>query len=202
MTTSEVKLGAWARSSWRGAPVLLTPPLLIQQHTRLVYPTKLLFSHPVISRQLSAHISISVIRTAEMAMDTDAIPNLLGDLRDQAPDDQQEYYIQFEDYWERKLWHELTETLDQYFSKPESAKQRIPLFETFIKSFAKKINQLKLVQLGLGAASEYKGTTETLGYRLSMLTILQMTRSASHSYPTSPSRLTSPLHKTHMPTPR
>jgi 26S proteasome regulatory subunit N9 len=92
-----------------------------------------------------------------MAMDTDTIPNLLGDARDQAPEELQEYFIAFEDYWERKLWHELTDKLIEFFDHPESAKQQIPFFETFIKSFANKINQLKLVTLGLSAASQYKG---------------------------------------------
>ncbi|KZM23356.1 hypothetical protein ST47_g5467 [Ascochyta rabiei] len=92
-----------------------------------------------------------------MAMDTDTIPNLLGDARDQAPEELQEYFIAFEDYWERKLWHELTDKLIDFFEHPESAKQRIPFFETFIKSFANKINQLKLVTLGLSAATQFKG---------------------------------------------
>ncbi|KAF2641544.1 hypothetical protein P280DRAFT_469153 [Massarina eburnea CBS 473.64] len=99
-----------------------------------------------------------------MAMDTDAIPNLLGDLRDQAPEELQEYFIQFEDYWERKLWHELTDKLVEYFEDSDSAKQRIPLFETFIKSFANKINQLKLVTLGLSAATQYKDDQERLKF--------------------------------------
>ena len=93
-----------------------------------------------------------------MAMDIDTIPNLLGDQRDQAPDELQHFFIQFEDYWERKLWHELTDSLIEYFNHPESAPQRIPLYETFIKIFAGKINQLKLVTLGLSAASQCKGT--------------------------------------------
>ena len=90
-------------------------------------------------------------------MDIDTIPNLLGDQRDQAPDELQHFFIQFEDYWERKLWHELTDSLIEYFNHPESAPQRIPLYETFIKVFAGKINQLKLVTLGLSAASQCKG---------------------------------------------
>ena len=90
-------------------------------------------------------------------MDIDTIPNLLGDQRDQAPDELQHFFIQFEDYWERKLWHELTDSLIEYFNHPESAPQRIPLYETFIKTFAGKINQLKLVTLGLSAASQCKG---------------------------------------------
>ncbi|UPX19525.1 26S proteasome regulatory subunit [Ascochyta rabiei] len=91
-----------------------------------------------------------------MAMDTDTIPNLLGDARDQAPEELQEYFIAFEDYWERKLWHELTDKLIDFFEHPESAKQRIPFFETFIKSFANKINQLKLVTLGLNDKERLK----------------------------------------------
>lgn len=93
-----------------------------------------------------------------MAMDTDAIPNLLGDLRDDAPDELQHYFISFEDYWERKLWHELTESLLEYFGHSESAPKRIPLYEKFLKAFAAKINQLKLVKLGLGAATQCKGS--------------------------------------------
>lgn len=104
-------------------------------------------NHPLL---LSAH-------ALNMAMDTDTIPNLLGDARDQAPEELQEYFIAFEDYWERKLWHELTDKLVEFFEHSESAKQRIPFFETFIKSFANKINQLKLVTLGLSAATQFKG---------------------------------------------
>jgi 26S proteasome regulatory subunit N9 len=98
-----------------------------------------------------------------MAMDTDTIPNLLGDARDEAPEELQEYFIAFEDFWERKLWHELTDKLIEFFDHPQSAKQRIPFFETFIKSFANKINQLKLVTLGLNTASQYKGRLGNVG---------------------------------------
>ncbi|OCL12472.1 hypothetical protein AOQ84DRAFT_312152 [Glonium stellatum] len=99
-----------------------------------------------------------------MAMDIDTIPNLLGDQRDQAPDELHHFFISFEDYWERKLWHELTDSLIEYFNHPESAPQRIPLYETFIKSFAGKINQLKLVTLGLSAASQCKDDKERLDF--------------------------------------
>ena len=87
-------------------------------------------------------------------MDADKIPNHLAEQREQAPDEFAPYYFTFEDYWERKLWHELTDSLLEYFKLPESASQRLPLFTTFIKSFADKINALKLVQLGLSAATQ------------------------------------------------
>jgi 26S proteasome regulatory subunit N9 len=94
--------------------------------------------------------------SSKMAMDTDTIPNLLESLRDDASDDYASYFLEFEDLHERKLWHELTDKLLEYFSEPESGQQRIALFDTFIKSFANKINQIKLVELGL-ASVEYRG---------------------------------------------
>jgi hypothetical protein len=95
-----------------------------------------------------------------MAPDSEAIPNHLLEQREAAPDELQHYFIQFEDYWERKLWHELTNHLIEYFSLPESAPQRISLYNGFIKSFASKINKLQLVTLGLSAAEQFKGTWE------------------------------------------
>ena len=89
-------------------------------------------------------------------MDVDTIPTLLSDQRDNAPDELQHYFLTFEDCWERKLWHELTDVLVEFFQQDQSASQRLPLFNTFIKSFADKINQLKLVTLGLSTASQVK----------------------------------------------
>jgi hypothetical protein len=99
--------------------------------------------------------SIEHKQAAEM-MDVDTIPNFLANQRDDVPDDLQGYYLLFEDYWERRLWHELTNTLVEFFEKDESAPYRISLYNTFIKSFADKINRLKLVKLGLNTSSEYK----------------------------------------------
>jgi 26S proteasome regulatory subunit N9 len=91
-----------------------------------------------------------------MVMDVDTIPNHLTDQRDAAPDHLQHYFVQFEDFWERKLWHELTDILIEYFELRDSAPQWLSLYNTFIKSFAEKINKLKLVTLGLNAATQCK----------------------------------------------
>ena len=101
-------------------------------------------------------------------MDQEKIPDFLSDQRDNAPDDLQHYFLSFEDFWERKLWHELTDILITYYQEQESASQRIPLYNNFIKSFADKINQLKLVRLGLATAAQCKDDEE----RLTFLTTL------------------------------
>jgi 26S proteasome regulatory subunit N9 len=94
---------------------------------------------------------------SKVAVDPERIHDLLTEQRDAAHDDLAHYFLQFEDFWERKLWHELTDALIEFFGHPESAAQRIPLFNIFIISFADKVNQLKLVTLGLSTASQCKG---------------------------------------------
>ncbi|EXJ60105.1 26S proteasome regulatory subunit N9 [Cladophialophora yegresii CBS 114405] len=92
--------------------------------------------------------------------DPEAISNFLADQRDEAPDALQHIFITFEDLWDRKLWHQLTDNLLEYFKDPASEKQRLPIYNTFIISFADKINQLKLVKLALGASAQIQDDTE------------------------------------------
>ena len=91
------------------------------------------------------------------ATDPDVISNFLVEQRDEAPDDIQHLFLTFEDLWERKLWHQLTDQLLEFFSTPESKAQQLPIYNTFIVSFADKINQLKLVKLALAASEQCKG---------------------------------------------
>ena len=90
-------------------------------------------------------------------MDPEKVQDFLSEQREAAPEELQQSFLNIEDYWDRKLWHQLTETLIEYFSTPASAPQRLPLFQKFILSFAEKINQLKFVTLGLLAATQCKG---------------------------------------------
>ncbi|WPH04281.1 Hypothetical protein R9X50_00717000 [Acrodontium crateriforme] len=103
-------------------------------------------------------------------MDHEKIPDFLQDQRDSSPDDLQHYFLSFEDYWERKLWHELTDILIAYYAEAQSAAQRIPLFNNFVKSFADKINQLKLVQIGLSTASQFPNDQERLKFLSTLAT--------------------------------
>jgi 26S proteasome regulatory subunit N9 len=90
-------------------------------------------------------------------MNVDTVADFLADQRDEAPEELQGLIIDFENLWERKLWHQLTEALVTFFENPASVKQRLPFWRVFITKFADKINQLKLVDLGLMAAKTCKG---------------------------------------------
>ncbi|MCJ1481075.1 26S proteasome regulatory subunit [Schaereria dolodes] len=95
-------------------------------------------------------------------MDPEVVSNFLSEQREAAPEDLQPSFLTIEDYWDRKLWHQLTDVLEEYFHDPASASQRLPLFRSFILSFAEKINQLNFVSLGLLAASQCSDDHERL----------------------------------------
>ncbi|GKT89940.1 LOW QUALITY PROTEIN: putative PCI domain-containing protein [Colletotrichum tofieldiae] len=94
-------------------------------------------------------------------MNVDAIPDFLAEQR---PEELQHLVLEFENYWERKLWHQLTDALGQFFSHPGSKPQRLSFYKVFILKFADKINQLKLVDLALKAATECKDDEERLAF--------------------------------------
>ncbi|KAL9092367.1 MAG: hypothetical protein Q9159_000875 [Coniocarpon cinnabarinum] len=105
-----------------------------------------------------------------MAYDPEQVPNVLENERDKAPAELQEYYLRFEDLWERKLWHELTDACVEYFGFDESASQRRALWTGFIAGFERRINQLKRVELGLLTSDTIPGTFShaiTLQYAVS-----------------------------------
>ncbi|KAI1771574.1 hypothetical protein F4818DRAFT_207399 [Hypoxylon cercidicola] len=97
-------------------------------------------------------------------MNVDTIADFLADQRDDTPDELQYLIIQFENFWERKLWHQLTDALIEFFANPKSEPQRLKFYKVFILKFADKINQLKLVDLGLKAASTCKDSQERLTF--------------------------------------
>ncbi|KAF4970390.1 hypothetical protein FSARC_2583 [Fusarium sarcochroum] len=97
-------------------------------------------------------------------MSADAISDFLAEQRDEAPEDLQPLILDFENFWERKLWHQLTDALVEFFSNPKSAPRRLEFYRVFILKFADKINQLKLVDLALKAATECEEDEDRLAF--------------------------------------
>ncbi|KAG6212249.1 hypothetical protein E4U50_001991 [Claviceps purpurea] len=102
-------------------------------------------------------------------MASETISDFLVEQRDRATEELQPLILEFETYWERKLWHQLTESLVQFFSNPKSAPQRLAFYRIFVLKFADKINQLKLVELALQAATQCQDDQERLSFLSSVV---------------------------------
>jgi 26S proteasome regulatory subunit N9 len=90
-------------------------------------------------------------------MNVDTISDFLAEQRDGTPEELQPVVLEIETLWERKLWHQLTNQLIEFFNHPGSAPQRLQFYKVFVLKFADKINQLKLVDLALKAATQCRG---------------------------------------------
>ncbi|KXX78254.1 hypothetical protein MMYC01_203993 [Madurella mycetomatis] len=97
-------------------------------------------------------------------MNVDTISDFLTEQRESAPEELQPLVLEFETLWERKLWHQLTNQLIEFFNHPGSAPQRLQFYKVFILKFADKINQLKLVDLALKAATQCRDNQERLSF--------------------------------------
>lgn len=92
-----------------------------------------------------------------MTSDPEKTLQRLADLRENAPEQFQGTLVSIEDSYEKKLWHQLTETLVEFFSEDETEGVRLGLFTNFVSTFSEKINQLKYVYLGLLVAEDLDG---------------------------------------------
>ncbi|ODQ65237.1 PCI-domain-containing protein, partial [Nadsonia fulvescens var. elongata DSM 6958] len=109
------------------------------------------------------------------------VPTILATLRMEADPELAPQFYTMEDLWERKLWHQLTSALAEFFRDPLSIPLRIRVYSQFISFFQNKINQLKLVTFGLSAATQYNDANEALEF-LSVLSDKVNTPSTQDAY--------------------
>ncbi|ORY77679.1 hypothetical protein BCR37DRAFT_118874 [Protomyces lactucae-debilis] len=96
-------------------------------------------------------------------MDPD-IQHALQELAENSGEELQVYYIQFEELYERKLWKQLADLVQEFYNHDESHHMRLKLYRNFVLHFAKHINQLKLVSFGIAAAAELEDRKEALQF--------------------------------------
>jgi 26S proteasome regulatory subunit N9 len=101
------------------------------------------------------------------------ISGILSTLRTESDAQLSTLFYAFEDLYERKLWHQLTKTLDEFYKSNNSLGIRLRLFTQFISEFKWKLNQMKLVEFLLYSLVEIEEPSEKLEYLNSLSTELQ-----------------------------
>lgn len=92
------------------------------------------------------------------------IDTVLSTLRMEVDNDLAAMFYEFEDYFEQKLWHQLTERLHVFFHDERSASVRLRVYENFVLKFQDKINQLKVVDFLLLSLKNNNAYEECLDY--------------------------------------
>lgn len=92
------------------------------------------------------------------------VDTILSTLRMEADPQLGELFDQFEYNYENKLWHQLTQTLNAFYSDDRSKIIRLRVYDTFIVKFQENINELSLVQFLLVSLQGVTDYDESLRY--------------------------------------
>ncbi|KAI9092582.1 hypothetical protein DFS34DRAFT_643563 [Phlyctochytrium arcticum] len=88
----------------------------------------------------------------------------LREQQGKAPHELREFYVKFEDLYDRKLWHQLTVAVEAFVERPAATTLLYPLYENFIVDWEKKMNQLSLVKFVTRVSRELKDPKESLAF--------------------------------------
>ncbi|KAI8381024.1 uncharacterized protein BYT42DRAFT_564975 [Radiomyces spectabilis] len=99
----------------------------------------------------------------QMDIDFD-VTRFLHEERQKAPAHLQQYFTTFEELHERKLWHQLTQKILEFFKQEESGPFQIPIYQHFVADWESKINSLSLVSIALKAATRFQDPNESVSF--------------------------------------
>ncbi|KAJ2655298.1 26S proteasome regulatory subunit [Coemansia sp. RSA 1200] len=101
--------------------------------------------------------------------------NYLQRLQNEAPSGLAQYFLEFEDLYERKLWHQLTKKVEEFINIPEAAPYRIGLYNEFVKDWQKHMNKVKLVLFALAAARQFDDVSEAAEFMAKIAEVVNST---------------------------
>jgi 26S proteasome regulatory subunit N9 len=97
---------------------------------------------------------VQFLKTDDMS--TDKGPKYLESLQIQQPA-LAARITQFADFYQRKLWHQLTVSIEESLALPEFSSPHvlIPFYREFVTGFSHKLNQLRLAQIAVKVAEQH-----------------------------------------------
>ncbi|KAG7085959.1 hypothetical protein E1B28_003485 [Marasmius oreades] len=87
------------------------------------------------------------------------------------------FFESFRTLHSKKLWHQLTLKLFEFYDHPASKPYKVHVFERFVTDFEAKLNQLRLVELGVKASKEIDNPQTHLNFLTSLLSRLDKEKS-------------------------
>ncbi|CDH11947.1 probable 26S proteasome regulatory subunit RPN9 [Zygosaccharomyces bailii ISA1307] len=92
------------------------------------------------------------------------VSSTLNKLREEADPDLAPLFYEFEQLYQEKLWHQLTERLKVFFEDPRSSNLRLTTYANFVTTFYDRINQLSVVEFLLQSLKNYDDHDQSLKY--------------------------------------
>ncbi|KAF9791981.1 hypothetical protein BJ322DRAFT_1026512 [Thelephora terrestris] len=106
---------------------------------------------------------------SSMAVDKSKQPKLdvdkyLSTAISATPADLHHYFESFQNLYSRKLWHQMTLKLVEFFDDPLSQEYQVDVYDRFVRDFAAKLNSLKLVEMGVKVSRQIDNPSDHIGF--------------------------------------
>ncbi|EPQ55610.1 hypothetical protein GLOTRDRAFT_75751 [Gloeophyllum trabeum ATCC 11539] len=85
------------------------------------------------------------------------------------PQELHPFFESFRNLHNRKLWHQLTLKLLAFFDHPLSKPYRVDVFDRFVREFESRLNQQRLVEMGVKVSREIDNPSAHLQFLLDLL---------------------------------
>ncbi|KAL5478831.1 RPN9 [Sanghuangporus weigelae] len=86
-----------------------------------------------------------------------------------APQELHPLFESLQTLYHRKLWHQLTLKLFEFFRHELSRPYRVDVFEKFVRDFEERLNQLRLVEMGVIVSKEIDNPVTVLSFLTALL---------------------------------
>ncbi|KAM5538780.1 hypothetical protein V8D89_007502 [Ganoderma adspersum] len=87
----------------------------------------------------------------------------------ETPQELHAFFESFRTLYSRKLWHQLTNRLLEFFDYPLTRPYRVDVFNKFVRDFEGKLNQLRLVEMGVKVSKEIDNPASHLQFLTELL---------------------------------
>ncbi|XP_006455647.1 hypothetical protein AGABI2DRAFT_210106 [Agaricus bisporus var. bisporus H97] len=87
------------------------------------------------------------------------------------------FFESFKTLYTKKLWHQLTKKLFEFFEDPLAKPYRVDVFERFVRDFEGRINQLRLVEMGVKVVKDIDNPQTHLTFLTSLLSRIDIEKS-------------------------
>ncbi|KAI0270670.1 hypothetical protein BC834DRAFT_1011448 [Gloeopeniophorella convolvens] len=85
------------------------------------------------------------------------------------PADLHPYFEAFQDLHSRKLWHQLTQKVDEFFDHPLAKPYRVDVYTRFVRDFEERLNPLRLAEMGIKISRDIDNPAQHLEFLTDLL---------------------------------
>ncbi|KAI9509911.1 hypothetical protein F5148DRAFT_977570 [Russula earlei] len=93
------------------------------------------------------------------------------------PSELHPFFESFQNLYSRKLWHQLTQRVDEFFDHPLANPYRVDVYTRFVRDFEERLNPLRLAEMGIKISQDIDNPGQHLEFLTDLLSRITQDKS-------------------------